>query len=74
MWKSGRDAWQEAQRKDKRKAEIVEHRAYDDNTGAYKVWKTNGKASLKAEDLLPEWEITIGGKTGLDYLKRYIGE
>ena len=70
-WKSGRDAWQEAQRKGQRKAEIIEHRAYDKN-GGFKVWTTNGKASLKAEDLLPDWEIPMGGRTGIDYLRRYL--
>lgn len=70
-WKRGRDAWQEAQRKGLRKAEIVEVRANDEE-GNYKTWSTNGKASVKENELLDEWEITMGGKYGLDYLRRYI--
>ena len=32
------------------------------------TWTTNGKASMKPSDLLPEWEIPFGGLNGLDYL------
>lgn len=63
-WKLGRDAWQEAQRKGQRKAEIK----------TLGNWSTNGKASLKENDLPDEWEITMGGRIGLDYLRRYITE
>lgn len=70
-WKAGRDAWKEAQRKGNRKAEIKECVSYD-KEGTHNTWKTNGKASVKAEDLLPEWEIEMGGRVALDYLRRYI--
>ena len=70
-WKSGREAWQEAQRKGVKKAEIIEHRAYDES-GNFTSWSTNGKASLKPEDLDPSWEIKMGGFIGMDYLRRYI--
>ena len=38
-------------------------------------WTTTGMASVRAEDLLPEWEITQNHKYGLDYLSnidRYV--
>lgn len=71
-WKLGRDAWQEAQRKGQRKAEIKEIIACVDDNGKDVVWSTNGKASVKENELLDEWEVTMGGKYGLDYLRRYI--
>lgn len=33
------------------------------------TWTTNGKASMKPSDLLPEWEVPFGGMIGLDYLE-----
>ena len=38
------------------------------------TWTTNGKASIREDEMLPEWQVFIDGKVGLDYLKRYIGE
>lgn len=63
-WKAARDAWREAQRKGVRTAETIYLLDYD--------WETNGKASVKASDLLDEWEVEMGGRVGLDYLRRYI--
>ncbi len=31
-------------------------------------WRTTGKASIRRDELPPEWEVRIGGTTGLDYL------
>ena len=66
FWKAGRDAWKEAQRKNKRKAEqiTIEYQG--------QTWTTPGKASVKESELLPEWRVEVGGKYGLDYLRRYI--
>lgn len=36
------------------------------------TWTTNGKASVKPSELLPEWEIPFGGMIGLDYLAPYL--
>ena len=33
------------------------------------AWETTGKASIRKDELPQEWEIQIGGPTGLDYLK-----
>ena len=65
FWKAGRDAWKDAQERGKRKAEIItiEH---DEQ-----VWSTPGKASVKADELLSDWEVFTGGKVVLDYLNIY---
>lgn len=65
-WKAARDQWTKAQREGKRKAELttVVHRGPG--------WTTNGKASVKITELLPEWEVKMDGKVGLDYLRRYL--
>lgn len=60
-WRVGRAAWKEAQRQGKRKAEII----------TVDGWNTNGKASLKESDLLPEWEVKMNTRVGLDYLKLF---
>lgn len=65
-WRVGRDAWKEAQRKGIKNADVIFVLDHD--------WETNGKASLKAEDLDPSWEIKMGGFIGLDYLRRYIDD
>lgn len=33
------------------------------------TWKSNGMASVSADELLPEWEIKAGGASGLPYLE-----
>ena len=33
-------------------------------------WTTTGKASVSATELLPEWEIKLNNKYGLDYLSK----
>lgn len=66
FWNAGREAWKEAQRLGKRKAE---QKAILYNI---QTWITPGRASVKEEELLPVWKIEIGGRYGLDYLRRYI--
>lgn len=65
FWRAAREAWKEAQRLGKRKAEQITI-TYDGQT-----WTTPGKASVKETELLPEWEIIPGGLYGLDYLQNY---
>lgn len=65
FWKAGRDAWKEAQRLGKRKAEKITI-TYNGQT-----WTTPGKASVKECELLREWEIVAGEMYGLDYLQEY---
>lgn len=66
FWKAGREAWDRAKRSGKRKAEQITV-TYEGQT-----WTTSGKASVKELELLPEWKVDIGGRYGLDYLRRYI--
>lgn len=66
FWKTARNAWKEAQRKGKRKANIYSV------TFEGQEWITNGMASVKESELLPEWEVKMDGKVGLDYLRRYL--
>lgn len=65
FWKAGRDAWRDAQARGKRKAEIItiEHNG--------QVWSTPGRASVKVEELLSDWEVKTGGRVVLDYLGIY---
>lgn len=65
FWKPARDAWKDAQWHKKRKAEQITIE-YNGQT-----WTTPGKASVKEEELLKEWEIVPGGMYGLDYLQDY---
>lgn len=65
FWLAGRDAWKEAQRLGKRKAEQITI------THGGQTWTTPGKASVKESELLREWEIVAGGMYGLDYLQEY---
>lgn len=67
-WKLGRDAWKEAQMKNQKKAVVWEYINKDKET----IWTTNGKASLKASDLLPEWEVFMDNRVGLNYLAKYL--
>lgn len=57
FWDAAREMWEKAPRK---KKTIT----YNGQT-----WTTPGKASVRMEELLPEWEIKQGGPFGLDYLK-----
>lgn len=66
FWKAGRDAWKEAQRLKKRKAERITV-SHGDIT-----WTTPGRAAVKEEELHPAWKIETGGRYGLDYLQQYI--
>lgn len=66
FWSEARDAWKEAQRRGDKKAAI--------KTIMFngQKWTTNGKASVKEDELLPAWEVKMGGRIGLDYLREYI--
>lgn len=65
FWKAGRDLWKNPKTKGKK-----------ENVLAYGMsWTTTGKASVSADELLPEWEVKPNGKYGLAYLSnidRYI--
>lgn len=70
FWLAGRKAWAEAQRKGKRTAEKITITEYG------QTWTTPGKASVRPEELLPEWEVFPAPNCTLHYLKgaeRYIG-
>jgi len=58
FWNAARNAWMYFP-----KGEKVTVSAYG------QTWTTPGMASAAPEQLLPEWEVRIGGKTGLDYLE-----
>ena len=60
FWKAARDAWIEAP---KSKVTITHNG---------QTWTTPGKASVREDELLPEWKVETGGRTGLDYLAPYI--
>ena len=60
FWREARNAWRQVP-KEKRKVTI-------EGT----TWITPGKASVKQEELLPEWKVEVGGTIGLDYLAKYI--
>lgn len=65
FWKAGRQAWIVAQKEGRRKAQQITI-TYEGQT-----WTTPGRASVKEEELLPEWKIETGGRYGLDWLKNY---
>lgn len=60
FWKAARDAWEN---KKGNKAEKVTVKVYGWE------WTTPGMASTSADQLLPDWEIKPGGRTGLPYLE-----
>lgn len=64
-WKVARDAWKAAQRAGKKKADQIDINYHG------QAWRTPGKASVKEEELLPEWKVEQGGRYGLDYLQHY---
>lgn len=66
FWRAGRDAWKEAQRTGKKKAERITI------THEGQTWTTTGKASVKESELLPEWKVEYSDRYGLDYLRRYL--
>lgn len=65
FWKAARDAWKDAQRLRKRTADkiTIEHNG--------QTWTTTGKASVREDELLKEWQVPLGGLFGLDYLQNY---
>ena len=62
FWIAARNEWEKARRKNVRKANRVTIKAYGQE------WTTNGKASVKPDELLPEWEVYRQYRYGLDYL------
>lgn len=59
FWKAGRDSWI----KSKGKPQITINRYGF-------LWTTPGKASVSADELLPEWEVKPNNKYGLPYLSK----
>lgn len=69
FWIAAREAWADAQRKHKRTAEKITITKHD------QTWITPGKASVRPEELLPEWEVFNHRNYGLHFLEgaeRYI--
>lgn len=66
FWRTGRDAWEKAKRRGEKVAEkkTVTFRG--------QTWTTSGKASVRPDELLPEWEVPMGGRIGLDYLRAFL--
>lgn len=61
FWKAGRDAWEQHKRTKEKIRKVVQAYGWS--------WETPGTASVAAESLLPEWEISTGGLYGLPYLQ-----
>lgn len=59
FWKEARDLWRTAP-KTKKTVTFEE------------TWTTPGKASVKEEELLPEWKVKVGGTIGLNWLDKYL--
>ena len=69
FWLEAREAWWTAQRRGNKAAEKITITKYG------QTWTTPGKASVRPEELLPEWECFTDYKYGIHYLKqveRYI--
>lgn len=65
FWKVGRDAWKNTKGKERGRA--VQYGM---------AWEAPGKASVSADELLPEWEIKLNNKYTLPYLSKidtYLG-
>lgn len=62
FWLEARDAWKTAQKKGKKTAEKITI------TKNGQTWTTPGKASVRPEELLPEWECFTNYQYGLHYL------
>ena len=58
FWKEARDLW----RKSRGTKRMINSYAM--------TWETTGKASVSADELLPEWEIKQNNKYGLAYLSK----
>ena len=61
FWKAGRDAWEQHKRTGQKVVKIVQAYGW--------TWETPGTASVTADRLHPEWEISTGGIFGLPYLQ-----
>lgn len=58
FWKKGRELW-------------INNRGAKETVAVYGMkWTTTGKASVSADDLLPEWEVKLNNKYGLPYLSK----
>ena len=58
FWVEARELWKKARGK---KVTVASHGM---------VWETTGKASVSADELLPEWEVKPNSKYGLAYLSK----
>ena len=55
FWRAGVDGWQSKTKT------VVKFACWE--------WTTPGKASVSPEELLPDWEIKLGGQVWLPYLQ-----
>lgn len=62
FWITAREAWWTAQRRGKKTAEKITITKYG------QTWTTPGKASVRPEELLPEWECFTNYRYGIHYL------
>lgn len=63
FWLAAREKWEEAKRKSEKKTEKVTISCFG------QTWTTPGKASIRPEELLPEWECFPHNTYVLHYLK-----
>lgn len=63
FWLAARRAWRAAQREGKKTAEKITITKYGH------TWTTPGKASVRPEELLPEWECHTDYQYGIHYLR-----
>ena len=61
FWKAAAEAWENKKSSRKAKKKKVEAYGWE--------WITPGMASVSEEQLLPDWEIKTGGRSGLPYLE-----
>lgn len=64
FWEAARSAWENRKDLKGRKADKLTVKGYG------VTWITPGKASVKADELLPEWEIKTDRRYGLPYLSK----
>ena len=61
FWKAARTAWEQKKGKKNPEKEAIEAYGWE--------WTTPGMASVSEEQMLPDWEIKTGGRSGLPYLE-----
>ena len=61
FWKAARTAWEQKKGKKNPEKEVIESYGWK--------WTTPGMASVSEEQMLPDWEIKTGGRSGLPYLE-----